>query len=111
MSTKESVLVGKITKAITDKYPRSWVVKIVGNPYQVTGIPDILVCVDGTLVGLEVKRQKPGESEEAARQRCSTQQAFHIQKIEAAGGVADVVLSVEDAIATIERALDCKRST
>ena len=105
MPTKESGLVAAISKAIHAHYPQAWVFKTVGNPYQMVGVPDLLLCVDGLLIGLEVKFQRPGESREAALSRVTPGQRGQIHAIRRAGGYADAVLSVDEALATIEAAL------
>lgn len=51
------------------------------------GIPDLLVCHHGHFVALEVKR--PGE-------RATPIQRAQLERIEKAGGIAEVVRSVED---------------
>lgn len=58
-----------------------------GGMYGTAGIPDIIACINGDFYGFEVKTPvgKPTELQKAA-----------IRKIEAAGGVAVVVRSVED---------------
>ncbi len=54
------------------------------------GTPDIVCCVDGKFVGIEVKR--PGFK---AREL----QAHHLEKIREAGGVSFVAHSVSEALA------------
>lgn len=51
------------------------------------GTPDLLVCYRGRFVGLEVK---------TAKGRLSDKQKLMIDAIEASGGVAAVVRSIED---------------
>ena len=53
-----------------------------------SGTPDLLACVDGKFVALEVKRPSGGV--------VSPLQKHHIEKINGAGGVAGVVRSVKD---------------
>jgi hypothetical protein len=85
----EARLVKRIQAYITSKGGRSF--KIVGNEEgrQEVGIPDLLVCYRGFFVGLEVKQ--PG-AEHTVRPR----QKRVLKQIEEAGGVAEVVSSVED---------------
>ena len=103
--TNEKGLVGRIVAAITRRYPHAWIIKTHGGPRQVAGLPDLFVCVDGQFIGLEVKHQKPGESDAHARGRATRQQLEQIRRIEAAGGTAAVVLTVEEALETIYRAI------
>lgn len=62
--------------------PAGWYVKIWGGGYQKSGIPDILACVNGYFVGIEVKAQdgKPSEL-----------QLLNVQRINDAGGFAFVL--------------------
>lgn len=101
----ENVLVAAIRRAIRREYPDSLTLKVHGGPYQEAGIPDILVVVDGRFIGLEVKRRRPGESDSAARDRATAQQRAMLARMEAAGGVARVVLSEDEALAAIREAL------
>lgn len=100
----ESTLVTAIKRAILKNYPDAWVLKVVGSPQQESGVPDLLVCVQGRLVGLEVKRQRPGESAAYARGRATPIQLAQLARIRAAGGIAGVVLSAEEAMALIMQA-------
>jgi len=52
-----------------------------------SGVPDLLVCIEGTFVGLEVKTDigRPTEL-----------QKYNIAQINDAGGIAGVVRSVKD---------------
>lgn len=105
MPTNESALVTAIVKAIVVTYPGAWVFKVVGSPYQMAGVPDLLACVQGRLVGLEVKHARPGESKAHALSRTTPQQEVQIMRINRAGGVAGTVVSVTDALGLVERAL------
>jgi len=100
----EAQLQSQIWKAIIGLSPNAWIFHPVGGPYQTPGIPDLLVCVDGLLIGMEIKHQKPGESVEHARSRATPQQRKQIRLINNAGGVAGVVTSVAEAIDMIRRA-------
>lgn len=68
--------------------PRCFAWKTHGGMYGTAGIPDIIACVDGRFVSLEVKQ--PGG-------KLSRLQAATLGKIRAAGGVAAMVTSVEEA--------------
>lgn len=104
--SNEGTLVAAIRKAILAEYPTAWTFKVHGSPYQMAGVPDLLVCIDGKLLGLEVKHQKPGESREHAEGRVSPQQHFQMDAIRRAGGTAAVVMSVDESLAAIEKVLD-----
>lgn len=101
----EAVLVRRIMRELAARYPSAWQFKVVGNPYQMIGVPDILLCVSGRFVGLEVKNPWPGETPEAARARTTPVQRSQIAKIVAAGGTAAVVVSVEEALDAVAGAL------
>ena len=60
----------------------AWYVKFFANSFTKSGIPDILACVNGYFVGIEVKAQngKPSEL-----------QLYNIRKIREAGGFAWIV--------------------
>lgn len=95
----------RITQAIKTRWPNAWVAKIAGGPYQTAGIPDLLVVVNGRLIGLEVKVQRVGESVEHARSRATTLQLSVIAALQRADATAGVVLSPEEALELIDQAL------
>lgn len=66
------------------KRPRCFAWKTHGGMYGTAGIPDVIACVDGRFVALEVKQ--PGG-------RPTALQTATLEKIRAAGGVAEVVTS------------------
>jgi hypothetical protein len=105
MPSRESHVVEAIRKAIVRRWPDAWTLKVVGGPYQESGIPDLLCCVNGRMVGLEVKYERPGESEQHALARATPRQQYQIRKINQAGGLAAVVTTPERAVTVIEAAL------
>jgi hypothetical protein len=105
----ESALVGGIWKAIVRAHPDAWLLKVHGGPYQRAGVPDLVLTVAGLFIGLEVKHQKPGESADGARERTTPLQRAEIRKINAAGGWACTVISVDEALTAIERAIERAR--
>ena len=70
----------KIKKFIEDR--GGWQVKFFANQMTRSGIPDLLCCIDGYFVAIEVKAQhgKPSEL-----------QIHHCNKIRKAGGFAFIV--------------------
>jgi hypothetical protein len=64
-----------------------------GGMYGTSGLPDIICCVGGKFVGLEVKTPDG---------KLSKLQEVALAKINAAGGLAMVVRSVDEAKAIIE---------
>ena len=101
----EDALQAAVIKALRREWPGLWWLHPVGGMYQRPGIPDLLLCVDGLLIGLELKNPHPGESDEAARLRATSQQRKEIRGINGAGGTARVVLTVEEAVSTVREAL------
>lgn len=67
--------------------PRCFAWKTHGGMYGTAGIPDIIACMDGRFYAFEVKQ--PGG-------RLSRLQDVTLKKIEAAGGVAVMVTSVDE---------------
>lgn len=106
MPVNEYGLVGAIQKAVRKAYPNVWQFKVVGSPYQMSGVPDLLFCVHGLLVGAEAKFIRPGESHEHAVGRATSLQKAQISRINTAGGVAAVVTSVEETLDLIRRGLN-----
>jgi len=109
MPTNESGVVTAIRKALLREYPNAVIYNVHGGAYQEAGIPDLLLCVQGRFIGLEVKFQRPGESAERARNKASDRQIMQIARINAAGGTAAVVLSAQEALDVVARALDVPR--
>lgn len=67
----------------------AYVIKIHGSAFQEPGIPDLLACINGWFVGIEVKNEVGVVSEV---------QKIHISNIKKAGGIAIVTRSLEDTI-------------
>lgn len=108
--SNEKTLQKNIERALATEYPGSWIFHPVGGPYQMTGVPDILALVQGRLFGIEVKHQKPGESLEHAKGRASPGQLMQIRRIREAGGYAEVVTSIEEALALVKAGLEDSNS-
>lgn len=94
-----------ITKSIL-KYlktlPRCFFWKEHGGIYGTSGIPDIIVCIDGRFIALEVKTQKS---------KTTPLQNAAIRKIHNSGGFAFVVRSVEEAKNAIDSAMGGKNDS
>ena len=65
-----------------------------GGQFGTAGIPDIIVCYKGRFITFEVKTEVG---------KTTVLQAVTHNRIRAAGGIAEVVRSVEDARAVINR--------
>ena len=63
---------------------------------SVSGVPDILVCYKSRFLGIEVKKDAKSEATEL--------QLVNIDMIRQAGGIADVVSSVEEVELLLRRA-------
>lgn len=70
----------KIKKFLDDK--GCWYVKFFANNYTKRGIPDLLACVNGRFVAIEVKAENGTPSE---------LQEYNIRKIKEAGGIAIIL--------------------
>lgn len=81
----------KIQKEILDflKQHGFWAINIVGGVTQKRGTPDILACVQGLFVALEVKDPTGNHPVTSAQQ-------INLRKIRSAGGIGAVVTSVDE---------------
>ena len=77
---REKLCEDKIKKYIEAK--GGWQVKFFANKYTKSGIPDILACINGYFVGIEVKSDKGSPSE---------LQLHNVRAIRRAGGFAFVL--------------------
>ena len=85
--TSERALTDRILRHLR-ALPRSWWFKVKGGSGQQAGIPDIVGCIGGRFVAIEVKR--PGK-------RPTKLQGHVMGLIREAGGAVGVARSVEDA--------------
>lgn len=86
-------------------YPHAWIVKVHGGSYQASGIPDLVVVVNGLFIGIEAKAQGRTETEHHARERATPTQRATMAKIDRAQGVAGVALTPEEALEIVESAV------
>lgn len=73
----------------------AWVLNVAGGPLQRPGIPDLLACLAGRMIAIEVKtgpagRLAPNQHEELCRLREAGAVAFMARSIEA---VEDILLT------------------
>lgn len=94
----ESALVKDIRVSLRHRFGGLWI-KTHGGPYAQQGVPDLIGCVDGNFVGLEVKM--PGKEDTLTPLQKET-----ILQINIEGGHAKMVTSVEEAIEFVEVLLD-----
>lgn len=85
MSHSEKTIENKIKRYLDSI--GAWHIKTHGNMFSKAGTPDILACVKGKFVAIEVKRPKGVVSE---------LQKANIELIKRAGGVAFIAYSVEE---------------
>lgn len=76
-------------------------IKTHGGPYARQGTPDLLACIEGYFIGLEVKL--PGKEDTLTPLQEET-----IRTINAEGGFASMVTSVEEALFFVEQFLKAK---
>jgi hypothetical protein len=95
-SGPETRIVKKIMIAVREKYPHGYLRKIHGNAFQHAGIPDIVGCIQGHFVGLEVKTTSG---------RVSKIQELEGLEIVEAKGIYGVVTDAEEALQTIKEGL------
>jgi Holliday junction resolvase len=90
--TKEASLQDRVLRYLRSLKPDVWAVKYHGAMYGTAGVPDILACVRGRFVAIELKTT----TKETPIQRMQR------QSIEQAGGVSFVAYSLDEVKAVIE---------
>lgn len=73
-----------------------WYFKVHGGPFQKVGVPDIVACIKGKFVAIEVKRSNGGIVSEL--------QKAQMQKIKTCGGVVGVAHSIEEFLQILNEA-------
>lgn len=73
-----------------------WYFKVHGGAFQKTGVPDIIACINGKFVAIEVKRSNGGIVSEL--------QKAQIQKIKSCGGVVGVAHSIDEFLQILKEA-------
>ena len=91
---KESYYQDKIIKFLKEAYPEGFVWKEAAGPYSRQGIPDVSFIKDGRYYGFEVKRPYIGVLSKIQEQT--------INRIRAAGGIAEVVTFPEEVRKIVE---------
>lgn len=92
MPGPETAIVRRIMTALRDHYPQGYFRKIHGNAFQHAGIPDIVGCIKGHFIGLEVK---------TSTGRVSRIQELEGEEIKTAKGIYGVVTSPEEALSLL----------
>jgi len=93
LTPKEETIQKAICKFL-DGLENVWWFKVHGGPFQRAGVPDIVACVSGRFVALEVKR--PGNRSTARQLSCQ-------RAIDKAGGIVAEVTSVEEVLELLGR--------
>jgi hypothetical protein len=93
---EEATIVKQIMEGLRKKYPGAYLRKIHGNQFQHAGIPDIIGCIEGVFVGIEVKTESG---------RLSKIQELEGLDILNAEGIHMVVTNPEDAISAVKTGL------
>ena len=98
MTQKESGLSKRIAVAL--RAEGAFVFKVWGSEYMMAGLPDLIGCYKGKFFGFEVKLPEK-------RKNVSLIQHRVMQKIREAGGYAQVICTVMEAVELLEQvALD-----
>jgi hypothetical protein len=93
----EGRVVAKIRHRIEERGGRAFKIQASEGSFQEIGIPDILACFQGAFLGLEVKQA--GEKPSAIQRQV-------LKEIEAAGGIAAVVTSVDETDNLLDGVID-----
>lgn len=72
-----------------NKLPECFAVKMHGSPFQRSGLPDIIGCLQGEFFGIEMKM--PGKEKNLTERQAAT-----IEKIRNSGGRAGVATSYRE---------------
>ncbi len=94
--TPETKLKNAVKKHLDSLGEDCWYFKVIGGPRQKAGVPDLIGCYKGRFIAIEIK---------AANGKLSKKQEREIAAIRAAGGVAFVPYSLEQAIGYMESIL------
>ena len=86
----ETLVLNKIRDYIKQLFPEAFIYKVYGSGFAKKGVPDLLICIKGRFVALEIKDPK-NKSYGA-----TGLQLQRIKEIQKAGGVAHVVESIEE---------------
>jgi Holliday junction resolvase len=83
---REQDIQRKIIKYL-DSLPNSYVIKTIST--NKAGVPDIIACIDGKFIAIEVKTPK-------TKNNISELQKYNLEKITQAGGYALVAWDIEN---------------
>lgn len=96
----ETRLLNAMRKAGQAKYgDRLVIVKQHGGPYATAGVSDLLCCVFGVFVAVEVKSPDTSHG-------VTVKQAAFLETVDKAGGLSGVCYSVEEFLSLLEQAAE-----
>lgn len=99
-SGPETKVLNEMRKAATEKYgDRIAIVKYHGGPYSQAGVSDLLICLDGLFIAVEVKAPE-------GKHPVTVKQKAFLDRIGRAGGYSAVCRTVEEFLAELADALD-----
>lgn len=99
MTQRESKLSAKIQRALRQEHGGAiFIFKVWGNEMMMAGLPDIVGCYRGHFFAFETKMPE-------SRDNVSPRQVYVHELIHAAGGRVQVVCSVREAEAALQRML------
>ena len=91
---KESYFQKKIKKALKERYPDAYIIKISQSMFSEAGVPDVMCIIGGHYFAFEIKRPILG--------KVSSLQDEAMKRIRIAGGTAAVVSWPEEAFKIID---------
>jgi len=103
MQGPETRLRKRIVLSLKEAWPSGYFRKIHGNQFQNIGMADLLCCVDGKFIALEIKIPEK-------RDRVTEAQIYEGNCVKRAGGHFAVVTSKEEAIEAVQEALSDRRN-
>lgn len=103
---RETKLQVRIRKVLR-KEVGGWWFKVWGGPFQQTGIPDIIGCVEGSFFAFEVKVPKGKSNKKGKASEIQLSTVEDIQKD--GGGVALVIFSPDEAVHAVSKRLEKTR--
>jgi hypothetical protein len=95
-SGPETRLRKRIVKTLQERYPDGLFTKIHVSVFQNAGIPDLVCCVEGLYIAIEIKI--PGR-------KASPNQEFYMTRIRRAKGAAGVATSPGEALQIVAQAI------
>jgi hypothetical protein len=101
---KESNLTLKIRKALEREFPGSRWIKIAGGKHQERGVSDLIGCVNGRFVSVEVKLDE-------SKYGLSALQKDFLEEVKEAGGISIVVHNLDEAISSLKELINQQKST